>query len=65
MNKLKASKFIFILTLVLALIFFFLLLVPDIRNNTIARLGMWLGLISQLLLAISMFFTIRKLKNGE
>ena len=65
MNKLKLSWFLFILAIVLAVVFGFGLLVPDMKGNTLYQVVMWCGLISQLLQAGTMFISIRNIKKGK
>ena len=65
MNRLKHLRFLFVLFVVLMVIFGILLIVPDLRANVIGRIGLWCGLISQLLLAVVMYSEIRKEKKGQ
>lgn len=63
MNKLKFSWFLFGLSIVLALVFCLGLFAPDMKENVLFRVAMWLGLISQLLLAFSTLANIRHIKK--
>lgn len=65
MNRLKHLRFLFALSVVLMVIFGILLIVPDLRDNVIGRIGLWCGFISQLLLAVVMYSEIRKEKKGQ
>lgn len=65
MNRLKHLRFLFALSVVLMVIFGILLIVPDLRDNVIGRIGLWCGFISQLLLAVVMYSEIRKTKKGQ
>lgn len=60
MNKLKLARFLFVLALVLAVIFAVLLFIQDAKDNVLGTVGLWCGLISQLLLAGSVYAEIRK-----
>jgi hypothetical protein len=60
MNKPKLLRILFALFIVLAVFFGIGLLVPDMKDNQLGRIGMWCGFISQLLLAVSMYLEIRK-----
>ena len=65
MNRLKHLRFLFILFVVLTVIFGILLLVEDLKDDTLGRIGLWCGFISQLLLAVVMYSEIRKAKKGQ
>lgn len=65
MNRLKNLRFLFVLFVVLTVFFGILLFVEDMRDNVLGRIWLWCGLISQLLLAVVMYFEIRKEKKGQ
>ena len=65
MNRLKLLQFLFVLAIVLALVFGILLFNPSLRDNATGRIGLWCGVISQLLLAASMYFEIKRNKRGQ
>lgn len=65
MNRLKHLRFLFALSVVLVVIFGILLIVPDLRDNVIGRIGLWCGFISQLLLAVVTYSEIRRTKKGQ
>ena len=65
MNRLKLLRFLFVLFIVLAVIFAVGLIVPEMRDNVLGRIGLWCGFISQLTLAVTMFFEIRRSKKGK
>ena len=65
MNRLKYLRFLFVLFVVLTVFFGILLFVEDMRDNILGRIGLWCGLISQLLLAVVMYSEIRKEKKGQ
>lgn len=65
MNRLKHLRFLFALSVVLMVIFGIFLIVPDLRDNVIGRIGLWCGFISQLLLAVVMYSEIRRTKKGQ
>ena len=65
MNRLKHFRFLFILFVVLTVFFGILLLVEDLKDDTLGRIGLWCGFISQLLLAVVMYSEIRKAKKGQ
>ena len=48
MNRLKHLRFLFVLAIVLAVIFGIGLIVPEMKDNELGRIGLWCGLISQL-----------------
>ena len=60
MNKPKLLRMIFALSIVLAVFFGIGLLVADMKDHSLVRIGLWCGFISQLLLAVSMYLEIRK-----
>lgn len=63
MNRLNFLRFLFILSIVLAVIFGIELIVTDWKSNVLAGVGLWCGLISQLMLAVVIFSEIKKEKN--
>ena len=65
MSKMKLLRFLFILAIVLVIVFGIELFVIDIKDNVIGGIGLWCGLISQLLLAAVMFSEIRRNKKEE
>lgn len=65
MNRLKHLRFLFVLFVVLTVFFGILLIVEDMRDNVLGIIGLWCGLISQLLLAVVMYSEIRKEKKGQ
>ena len=65
MNRLKHLRFLFVLFVVLTVFFGILLFVEDMRDNVLGRIGLWCGLISQLLLAVVMYSEIRKEKKEQ
>ena len=65
MNRLKLLRFLFVLFIVLAVFFGIELIVPDLRDNILGRIGLWCGFISQLLLAVVMYSEIRKTKKEQ
>lgn len=65
MNRLKYLRFLFVLFVVLTVFFGILLFVEDMRDNVLGKIGLWCGLISQLLLAVVMYSEIRKEKKGQ
>jgi succinate-acetate transporter protein len=65
MNRLKYLRFLFVLFVVLTVFFGILLFVENMRDNVLGRIGLWCGLISQLLLAVVMYSEIRKAKKGQ
>jgi type IV secretory pathway VirB2 component (pilin) len=65
MNRLKLLQFLFVLAILLAVVFGIGLLVPDMKDNQLGRIGLWCGLISQFLLAASMFLEIKRNKKGQ
>ena len=52
MDRLKLLQILFVLSIVLAVLFGIGLLVPDMKDNQLGRIGLWCGLISQFLLAV-------------
>ena len=65
MSRLKHLRFLFVLAIVLAVIFGIGLIVPEMKDNELGRIGLWCGLISQLLLAVAMYSEIRRHKKGQ
>lgn len=65
MNRLKLLRFLFALSVLLAVFFGILLIVKDTRDGVLGRIGLWCGFISQLLLAVVMYSEIRKAKKGQ
>ena len=65
MNRLKHLRFLFALSVVLTVFFGILLIVEDMRDNVLGKIGLWCGFISQLLLAVVMYSEIRKAKKGQ
>ena len=65
MNRLKLLRFLFALSIVLTVIFGIGLIIPSMRGNELGRIGLWCGLVSQLLLAESMYSEIRRDKKKE
>ena len=65
MNRLKHLRFLFALSVVLMVIFGILLIVKDMTDGVLGRIGLWCGFISQLLLAVVMYSEIRKAKKGQ
>ena len=65
MNRLKYLRFLFVLFVVLTMFFGILLIVKDMKDGVLGRIGLWCGLISQLLLAVVMYSEIRKEKKGQ
>lgn len=65
MKRLKHLRFLFVLFVVLTVFFGILLIVEDMRDNVLGRIGLWCGLISQLLLAVVMYSEIRKEKKRQ
>ena len=65
MNRLKHLRFLLVLFVVLTVFFGILLFVEDMRDNVLGRIGLWCGLISQLLLAVVMYSEIRKEKKEQ
>ena len=63
MNRPKLLQFLFVLFIVLAVIFGIELIVTDWRSNVLAGIGLWCGIISQLMLAAVMFSEIQKEKK--
>lgn len=60
MNRLKHLRFLFILSIVLAVIFGIELIVTDWRRDVVAGIGLWCGLVAQLMLAAVVFSEIKK-----
>ena len=65
MNRLKHLRFLFALSVLLAVFFGILLIVKDMTDGVLGRIGLWCGFISQLLLAVVMYSEIRKAKKGQ
>ncbi len=65
MNRLKHLRFLFALSVLLTVFFGILLIVKDMKDGVLGRIGLWCGLISQLLLAVVMYSEIRKAKKGQ
>lgn len=65
MNRLKLLRFLFVLFIVLTVVFGILLILPDMKDNVLGRIGLWCGFISQLLLAVVMYSEIRKDKKRK
>ena len=65
MNRLKLLRFLFALSIVLAVIFGVLLIIPSMRGYVLGRIGLWCGLVSQFLLAVSMYSEIRRDKKKK
>ena len=65
MNRLKLLRFLFALSVLLTVFFGILLIVKDMTDGVLGRIGLWCGFISQLLLAVVMYSEIRKAKKGQ
>lgn len=65
MNRIKLLRILFALFIVLTVLFGIELIIPDLRDNILGRIGLWCGFISQLLLAVVMYSEIRKTKKGQ
>ena len=65
MNRLKLLRFLFALSVLLAVFFGILLIVKDMTDGVLGIIGLWCGFISQLLLAVVMYSEIRKAKKGQ
>ena len=65
MNRLKHLRFLFALSVLLTVFFGILLIVKDMTDGVLGRIGLWCGFISQLLLAVVMYSEIRKAKKGQ
>ena len=65
MNRLKLLRFLFVLFTVLTVVFGIGLIVPENRDNTLGRVGLWCGFIAMLVDAILSYKEIRKIKKGE
>ena len=65
MNRLKLLRFLFALSVLLAVFFGILLIVKDMTDGVLGRIGLWCGFISQLLLAVVMYSELRKAKKGQ
>ena len=60
MNRSKLLQFLFVLSIVLAVIFGIELIVTDWRSIILAGIGLWCGLVAQLMLAAVVFSEIKK-----
>ena len=65
MNKLTLLSLLFAIIAILEIVFCILLLLQDTSGNIIGRIGICCGLVSQLLLAVVIFFEIRKNKKAK
>ena len=65
MNRLKLLRSLFVLFTVLTVVFGIGLIVPENRDNTLGRVGLWCGFIAMLVDAIVTYTEIRKIKKGE
>ena len=65
MNRLKFLRSLFVLFTVLTVVFGIGLIVPENRDNTLGRVGLWCGFIAMLVDAILSYTEIRKIKKGE
>ncbi len=65
MNRLKLAKFLFWFFLVLALVFGILLISTNPKDDILLYVSGCLGLVGQLLGALSMYLTIRHIKQNE
>ena len=65
MNRIKLLRILFALFIVLTVLYGIGLIIPDLRDNILGRIGLWCGFISQLLLAVVMYSEIRKTKKGQ
>ena len=65
MNRLKHLRFLFVLAILLTVVFGVGLIVPDMKDNELGRIGLWCGLVSQLLLVGAMYSEIRRHKKGQ
>ena len=65
MNRPKFLRILLCLYIVLTVIFLILIIVDGRSNNLLGRIGLWCGFISQLLLAVTMFFEIRREKKEQ
>ena len=65
MNRLKFLRSLFVLFTVLTVVFGIGLIVPENRDNTLGRVGLWCGFIAMLVDAIVTYTEIRKIKKGE
>lgn len=65
MDKGKFQRFFLVFFIVLAVIFCILLFVQDTKDDLIGRIGLWCGLVSQILLALSMYLGIKNDKKNE
>ena len=65
MDKGKFLRIFFVLFIVLAVFFCILLIVGNSADDLIGRIGLWCGLVSQILLALSMYLGIKNDKKNE
>lgn len=65
MNRQKLLRFLFVLFTVLTVVFGIGLIVPENRDNTLGRVGLWCGFIAMLVDAVFSYTEIRKIKKGE
>ena len=65
MNRLKLAKFLFWLFLALALIFGILLISTNPKDDILLFVSGCLGLLGQLLGALSMYLTLRHIKRND
>ena len=65
MNQMKLLRFLFVLALVLMAAFAVFLFIIDWNENLVGCIGLWCGLVSQLLLAVAMYSEIRRSKKGQ
>ena len=65
MNRIKLLRILFALFIVLTVLYGIGLIIPDLRDNILGRIGLWGGFISQLLLAVARYSEIRKTKKGQ
>ena len=65
MNRLKFLRSLFVLFTVLTVVFGIGRIVPEDRDNTLGRVGLWCGFIAMLVDAILSYTEIRKIKKGE
>lgn len=65
MNRLKYLRILLCLFIVLTVIFLIGIIVDGRSNNLLGRIGLWCGFISQLMLAVTMIFEIRREKKEQ
>ena len=64
MNKLKLFRFLFVLAIVLSALFAYMLFfVAEMQDNSMARIGLWCGLISQIMQTVISYFQIKEYKK--